>query len=118
MKRSERVTKQLERYGNTVRIFPEGGAPITVQAMIQPMRVRRIPDSDAVGIVGGNRDNDGMLYIGPTSCRLDQMPGVTMVEDGFGKRYRVVNARCVLIGNVAVYVSAVLQQAEKEADIP
>lgn len=117
MKRSESVAKQLERYGNPVRILPEGGAPIACRAMIQPLRVRRIPDSDAVGIVGGDRDNDGMLYIGPVSCRLDRMPGRTMVEDSFGKWYRVVNARCLLAGNAPIYVSAVLQPAEKEGEI-
>ena len=84
------------------------------KAMIQPTTVRRIPDSDAIGIVGGDRDRDGVLYIGPVSCRLDQLKGETLVEDAFGLLYRVVNARCMLDGDTPVYVWAVLQQAEEK----
>lgn len=113
MKRSDYVTRMLNRYGSAVVITPKGGNAVRCKAMIQPTTVRRIPDSDAVGVVGGNRDNDGVLYIGPVACRLDQMPGEILVKDVFGKIYRVVNARCMLDGDAPVYVWAVLQQTEE-----
>lgn len=114
MKRSEHVAKQLERYGNTVIVTPKNGSPITCKAMIQPLRVRRMPDSDSIGFVGGDKENDGMLYIGPASCRIDQFVRETTVCDAAGILYRVVNARCVMIGDAPVYVWAVLQPITKE----
>ncbi len=113
MTRSEYVTRMLNRHGSPVIIKPQNGNAVRCRAMIQPTTVRRIPDSDAIGTVGGDRDDDGVLYIGPVSCRLDQMPGEILVQDVFGKTYRVVNARCMLDGDAPVYVWAVLQQAEE-----
>ena len=95
MTRSERVTLQLERYGNTVTVTPKNGKPVQCRAVIQPLRARRISDSESIGIVGTNREQDGMLYIGPVSCRLDQYVRGTTVEYPAGTRYRVISAKCV-----------------------
>lgn len=114
MKRSEMVARQLEKYGNTVTVTPKNGSPISCKAMIQPLSVRRMPDSDAIGVVGGDKDQAGMLYIGPVSCRLDQYPRGTTVEYPTGTVYRVVNAQCVSVGDVPIYVWAVLQETVKE----
>jgi hypothetical protein len=75
-----------------------------------------MPDSDAVGTVGGDHDHQGMLYIGPVKYRLDQMPAGTTVEDTDGTVYRAINARCMMAGDTAIYVWAVLQEAVKEAE--
>ena len=115
MKRSEQVSRQLERYGNTVIVTPKNGKPITCRAVIQPLRARRISDSEAIGVVGGNREQDGMLYIGPSSCRIDRFVRGTTVEYPAGTRYRVISAKCVSVGDVPVYVWAVLQEMVKEA---
>ncbi|MDD5952713.1 MAG: hypothetical protein PUC32_03545 [Oscillospiraceae bacterium] len=114
MKRSDNIRRQLQKYGSPVTVTPKNGSPIAVQAMIQPLRVRRMPDSDAIGIVGGDKEKDGMLYIGPVDCRLDQFPRGTTVQEDTGIMYRVVNARCVLLGSAPLYVWAILQQTAQE----
>lgn len=114
MKRSEQVARQLERYGNTVIVTPKNGRPIQCRAVIQPLRARRISDSESIGIVGGNREQDGMLYIGPASCRIDQFVRGTTVMDPAGTCYRVISAKCVSIGDAPVYVWAVLQEMVTE----
>lgn len=114
MKRSELVASQLERYGNTVTVTPKNGSPITCKAMIQPLSLRRLPNSEEMGVIGTNKDSDGMVYIGPLSCRLDQFPRGTTVAETGGAVYRVVNARCMTVGDAPIYVWAILQEAEKE----
>ena len=116
MKYNSAVAKQLERYGSTVTIAPRGGKPLQCRAMIRPMSLRRMPDSDEIGVTGGDHDQCGMIYIGPADCRLDRMPMGTTVTDIDGTAYRVINARCMMAGDVPVYVWAVLQEAVKEAE--
>ena len=110
MKRGDRVAEGLKRYGNPVVITPKSGAPIQCRASIQPMSVRRIPDSESIGCVGGDPDQTGMLYIGPPDCRLDQFFVGATVTDENGVGYRVTRARCVMVSQKPVYVWAVLQQ--------
>ena len=62
MKRGDRVAEGLKKYGNPVVITPKSGAPIQCRASIQPLSVRRIPDSESIGCVGGDPDQTGMLY--------------------------------------------------------
>ena len=114
MKRSEQVARQLERYGTTVTVRPKNGRPVTCRAVIQPLRARRISDSESIGKVGTDRERDGMLYIGPASCRLDQFVRGTTVEEQSGVCYRVISARCVSVGDAPVYVWAVLQEMVTE----
>lgn len=110
MTRSERITAMLERYGNPVRIAPKTGAPVCCRAMIQPMSVRRIPDSDTLGVVGSDLEKEGMLYIGPVSCRIDQFGCETRIIDHNGIEYRAVRAHCVAAAGAPLYVWAILQQ--------
>ncbi len=117
MKRSEHVARMLERYGNPVTIVPKNGAPLRCRAMIQPLSLHRMPDSDAVGVVGGNRDGNGMLYLGPASCRLDQFPRGTTVQEAGGTVYRVIDARCICLDGAPLYVHAILQETVKEEGI-
>ena len=110
MKRDERVTKKLDRYGNPVVITPKSGGPIRCSAVIQPLSVRRIPDSESIGNVGDDPDSTGMLYIGPAHCRLDQFAHGAVITEESGTRYRVTRARCVFVEGDPVYVWAVLQE--------
>lgn len=114
MKRSEYITRQLERYGSAVTVTPKNGTPIKVNAIIQPLRLKKTMDSEAMGIVGGNREQSGMLYLGPVGCRLDQFARGTTITTENGAVYWVISVRCVMVAGAPIYVWAVLQETAKE----
>lgn len=107
MTRRHRVESLLEEYGYPVEVR----AADTVQqvcAVIQPLGYRNRDYPEQVQRPEGIYETSHFLYIGPLSCRLDQLADPVVLSQG--REYSVRSAQVKELAGEMLYLWAVLQR--------
>ncbi len=102
------VSSLINKFGRTVSVLPENGAPISTKAFIQPLRHKDQSYMGGKCVDLGYLNGKNYLYIGNKNVRLDLYPFNTKIETS-EENYVVKRAQAVYLGEDVLYVWAIIQ---------